>query len=53
MFPFIFEWNWDMSHLVFMGALWYALAVIGLGITFCLIKTIIDRSKGENSTHHH
>jgi hypothetical protein len=52
MFPFNFEWAWDMSHIVFMGALWYALSVIGMGVTYCVIKTIIDTAKGEGAHHH-
>jgi len=27
MLPFSFEWIWDISHLVFMGGLHYALAI--------------------------
>ncbi len=51
MFPFSFEWMWDMSHMVFMGGLWYALTIIGLGMTYCLIKTAIDTQKG-GAGHH-
>lgn len=42
MFPFNFEWVWDMSHLVFMGGLGFALTAMGLGVTYCIIKTIVD-----------
>ncbi len=54
MFPFIFEWVWDMSHIVFMGGLWYALNIIGLGMTYCLVKTVIDtyQGKGSHPEHH-
>lgn len=54
MFPFLFEWIWDMSHMVFMGGLWYALTIIGLGMTYCIIKAAIDATKGESehSDHH-
>ncbi len=56
MFPFIFEWVWDIDHLVFMGGLWYALTIIGLGLTYCVAKTIIDiksqEGKGGHDTHH-
>ena len=45
MFPFHFEWVWDVSHLVFMGGLGYALNIIGLGMTFCLLKAIYDTVK--------
>ncbi len=52
MFPFNFEWIWDMSHMVFMGGLWYALNIIGLGMTYCIIKAVIDSSKGKDNNHH-
>jgi hypothetical protein len=38
MLPFSFEWVWDMGHMVFHGGLWYALSVIGMGMTFVIIK---------------
>ncbi|MBC8443661.1 MAG: hypothetical protein H8D81_00945 [Deltaproteobacteria bacterium] len=52
MFPFNFEWIWDMPHIVFMGGLWFALTVIGIGMTYCLIKTIIDTTKNSGSKPH-
>ncbi|MBF0118477.1 MAG: hypothetical protein HQK79_06540 [Desulfobacterales bacterium] len=52
MFPFVFEWVWDMPHMVFMGALWYALSIIGLGMTYCIVKSVIDVSKKETDNHH-
>ena len=53
MLPYIsFEWVWDMGHLVFHGGLWFALSVIGMGMTWCIIKSVIDTSKG-NGAHHH
>jgi hypothetical protein len=51
MFPFNFEWIWDMSHVVFMGGLWYALNILGIGMTFVIIKTIIDTTKGKGAHH--
>lgn len=47
MFPFNFEWIWDMSHMVFMGGLWYALTILGIGMTWCIVKAIIDMNKAE------
>jgi hypothetical protein len=38
MFPFSFEWIWDAGHMVFHGGLWYALTILGLGMTYCIIK---------------
>ena len=52
MFPFSFEWIWDMGHMVFHGGLWYALSILGLGITYCIIKTIVVTSKGNGEPHH-
>ena len=51
MFPFSFEWIWDMGHVVF-GGLWYALTIIGIGMTYCIIKAALDTLKG-NGDHHH
>lgn len=55
MFPFCFEWAWDMSHIVFMGGLWYALSIIGAGLTFAIVKSVIDCNahKGEDTARHH
>ena len=53
MFPFNFEWAWDMSHMVFMGGLWYALSIIGAGLTFCIIKAVIDTTQGSKQDHDH
>jgi len=52
MFPFIFEWVWDMSHIVFMGGLWYALSIIGAGMTWVVGKTIYDTYIAEQADHH-
>ena len=51
MFPFNFEWMWDMSHLVFMGGLGFALTVMGLGMTWCIIKAVID-TLAHTGEHH-
>lgn len=55
MFPFSFEWAWDMSHIVFMGGLWYALSIIGLGLGYCILKAAYDTYKGKGAHHdeHH
>jgi len=52
MFPFSFEWIWDAGHLVFHGGLWSALTILGLGITYCIVKAALDAAKG-NGSHHH
>ena len=52
MFPFVFEWVWDMSHIVFMGGLHFALAVMSLGMAYCLLKAAYDTIKGNGDEHH-
>jgi len=51
MTPLNFEWIWDMSHVVFMGGLGYALTIIGLGMTYCVIKAAYDTYKGKGGQH--
>ena len=51
MFPFNFEWIWDMSHAVFMGGLWYALTILGIGMTYCVVKAAIDTAKEDGGRH--
>lgn len=41
-----------MSHMVFMGGLWYALTIIGIGLTFCIVKAALDVTKGKSSEDH-
>jgi hypothetical protein len=52
MLPFSFEWVWDMSHLVFMGGLHYALTIISLGMAYCILKAVIDTKQGKGGHHH-
>ncbi|MBT3311478.1 MAG: hypothetical protein HN379_05740 [Desulfobacteraceae bacterium] len=52
MFPFSFEWAWDAAHIVFMGGLWYALSIVGLGMTYCIIKATMDTISGKGGNHH-
>ena len=51
MFPFNFEWIWDTVHLVFHGGLWYALTILGLGITYCVVKAAISSMQGSDEHH--
>ncbi|GBC64005.1 hypothetical protein DENIS_5005 [Desulfonema ishimotonii] len=53
MFPGLFEWIWDGGHMVFMGGLWYALGIIGLGLTYCIVKSAIDTAGGGEGGHGH
>jgi len=42
MTPFSFEWQWNIEYLIFMGLLYLALAIIGCGLTFVGIKTVLQ-----------
>jgi hypothetical protein len=53
MFPFNFEWICDMGHCVFMGGLWYALNIIGIGMTYCVGKAVWDTMQQEKGGGHH
>jgi hypothetical protein len=35
-----------------MGGLWYALSILGLGMTYCIIKAAYDSSQGDGANHH-
>ncbi|MBF0209517.1 MAG: hypothetical protein HQK64_00590 [Desulfamplus sp.] len=52
MFPFCFEWVWDAGHYLFFGGMWYTIIILSLGMTFCIVKTIIDTAKGGGHGHH-
>jgi len=33
--------------MVFMGGLWYALSILGMGLTYCILKAAYDTAKGK------
>ena len=51
MFPGFFEWIWDGGHVLFMGGLWYALGILGLGLTYCIFKAAIETAQGKGKDH--
>ena len=54
MLPFIsFEWVTDMGHFVFHGGLWFALSVIGLGMAYSIIKSVVDTTSNKGGGDHH
>ncbi|MDY6822741.1 MAG: hypothetical protein SWH68_02940 [Thermodesulfobacteriota bacterium] len=55
MFPFVFEWTWDTAHMVFHGGLWYALSILGLGMGYCILKSLYDTFSSGDAGHadHH
>jgi hypothetical protein len=38
--------------MVFMGGLWYALTILGIGMTYCIVKAAIDSAKGDDGHGH-
>ena len=46
MLPFLFEWHWDIGHLIFFGAFYGVLTAIGLGLGYAFIKTFIQMMRG-------
>lgn len=51
MFPFNFEWAWDVGHFLFFGGMWYTITILGLGMTYCIVKTIVDTLAGKGQHH--
>jgi hypothetical protein len=51
MLPFSFEWAWDAGHVLFFGGMWYTIAILGAGLTYCVGKTILDTMAGKGSHH--
>ncbi|HDH86433.1 MAG: hypothetical protein DRG35_00670 [Deltaproteobacteria bacterium] len=39
MFPFCFEWAWDVGHIIFMGLLYMVLGAISLGLLYAFVMT--------------
>ena len=49
MTPFSFEWQWNIDYFIFMGLLYLALAVVGCGLVYTLLKTWLDLGSGDKS----
>ncbi|HKJ98922.1 MAG TPA: hypothetical protein VJ959_08375 [Desulfotignum sp.] len=52
MFPFIFEWVWDIGHLLFFGGLWYAVGILGAGMAYCIAKAAYDTVNESKDSRH-
>lgn len=51
MFPFSFEWVWDLDHVIFFGGFWYAVSIMGAGMTFCILKAAYDTMNDSADSH--
>lgn len=49
--PWDIPW-WMPDHAIFMGVLYLALGIIGAGVTFVVIKSVIDTKRGHGAGHH-
>jgi hypothetical protein len=47
MTPLSFEWQWNADYIIFMGLLYIALAVVGCGLIYAVIKTWVDLGDAE------
>ncbi|MCG8472267.1 MAG: hypothetical protein MI742_10460 [Desulfobacterales bacterium] len=52
MFPFVWEWVWDVGHYIFFGGMWYALIIISVGMSWCIYKALKDTKEGKGGHHH-
>ena len=52
MFPFCFEWAWDIGHAVFFGGFWYAVGILGAGLTYVFVKAAYDTMMADGESHH-
>ncbi len=53
MFPFCFEWVWDAGHLLFFGGFWFAISILGAGMTWCILKALYETIYCDGSDNHH
>ena len=49
MTPFSFEWQWNIEYFIFMGLLYLALAIVGCGLGYVILKTWLDLDPGKKS----
>ena len=47
MLPIVFEWQWDLSHFIFMGLFYAALGVISLFLLYAVVTTVKQMYTGE------
>lgn len=52
MFPFNFEWAWDIGHAIFFGGFWYAMSILGAGMTFVIVKSAWESMNDSGESHH-
>jgi len=53
MLPFIFEWEWNIEHIIFFGFLYLALVIVAGGLAFAAIKTALQLFGFMRERHFH
>ena len=54
MTPLSFEWQWNLDYGIFMGFLYLALGIVGIGLLVVYVKTWIhmhEEDKSEPQQH--
>lgn len=45
MTPLSFEWQWNSDYFIFMGLLYLALVILGIGFIYAYVKTWFNLDK--------
>lgn len=53
MLPIVFDWDWSVTRIIFMGLLYLVLAAIGLGLGLAFLQTVMDILAGKESPEPH
>ncbi len=53
MLPFVYEWQWDIGHIIFFGLFYGVLTVIFGTLVGTIIKTVRDLWSGHIHTPEH
>ncbi len=51
MFPWVFEWDWEIGHYCLLGAWYMVLTVVGTTLAYVFLKTVSDLRKKNEEGH--
>ncbi|MFH0810511.1 MAG: hypothetical protein V2A77_08615 [Pseudomonadota bacterium] len=52
MFPWVFEWDWEIGHYCLLGAWYCVCTVVGVTLLYTILKTASDlRNKRDRAGH--
>lgn len=46
MLPIVFDWDWSLGRLIFMGFLYMALGIISIGLVTAFFMTLFNLKHG-------